>query len=235
MNWQDYWAAGRALSVQFANARPFPYIVIDGFMPEDVAQKALKACPTPDSSVWKGNDNPQTVNKSTIKYGDGVKDFCLSEQALDILQLLNGGPFMRFVCELSQVELVPDPYFVEGAYHLVGNGGKLGIHADFSHHPLTGLERRLNLLWYLNPDWKEEYGGSLGLYEPDLKTGKSIAPLFNRAVIFATSDISYHGHPEPMKLPEGVYRRSIAMYYYSLPRPEREKKTIQFPCPISAV
>lgn len=57
----------------------------------------------------------------------------------------------------------------------------------------------------------------------------TVEPVFNRAVIFATSDTSFHGHPEPMKLPEGVYRRSIAMYYYAIPRLERSRKTIHFP------
>lgn len=233
LSWPGYWKAAQALAPAFAQARPFPHVVIEGFMPEQVAQAALEACPSPDSDVWKRSDNSFTENKSTITYGEGVKDFYLSEEAMDVLNMLNSGPFMRFVSLLSGVELVPDPYFVEGAYHCVGNNGRLGIHADFSHHPLTKLERRLNLLWYLNPEWKDEYGGALGLYEPDLKTGKLIRPVFNRAVIFATSDISFHGHPEPMTLPEGVYRRSIAMYYYSLPRPERENKQIQFPCPIT--
>jgi hypothetical protein len=33
--------------------------------------------------------------------------------------------------------------------------------------------------------------------------------------IFTTTNSSFHGHPEPLLCPEGVSRKSIALYYYS--------------------
>lgn len=229
--WPQMWQYAAQERPRFLAAAPFPHIVLDDFMPIEIAESALAECPAPDAECWKRTDNKHTEAKSTIHYGGGkgLKDFNLSSQANSILQMLNAGPFMRFVSELSGVSLVPDPYYIEGAYHLIGNGGKLGVHADFSHHPVTKLERRLNLLWYLNKDWKAEYGGELGLYDTSLKRLVVVEPLFNRAVIFATSDTSYHGHPEPMKLPDGVYRRSIAMYYYAIPSLARARKGIHFP------
>lgn len=75
---------------------------------------------------------------------------------------------------------------------------------------------------YLNPDWQDDWGGFLDIAEPDLKNSKSIKPIFNRAVVFSTTDFSFHGHPDPLRCPEDVRRRSIALYYYTSERPEYE-------------
>jgi hypothetical protein len=48
------------------------------------------------------------------------------------------------------------------------------------------------------------------------------APTFNRCVIFETNEISFHGHPKPLKTPEGVTRKSIVAYYYTKTRPADE-------------
>ena len=44
---------------------------------------------------------------------------------------------------------------------------------------------------------------------------KSIAPIFNRCVIFNTGADSYHGNPEPLNTPDNITRKSIALYYYT--------------------
>ncbi|HEX5694602.1 MAG TPA: 2OG-Fe(II) oxygenase, partial [Arenimonas sp.] len=49
-------------------------------------------------------------------------------------------------------------------------------------------------------------------------------PIFNRAVIFNTRSDTFHGHPAPLLVPDGVWRRSIAMYYYTSMRPEQERR-----------
>ena len=78
------------------------------------------------------------------------------------------------------------------------------------------LKRRINVLIYLNKGWKPEYNGELELWSGDMQERVvSIAPTFNRCVIFNTSTNSYHGHPVPLATPEGVTRKSIALYYYT--------------------
>jgi hypothetical protein len=103
-----------------------------------------------------------------------------------------------------------------GGFHEISTGGLLGVHADFRLHRRLNLSRRLNMLIYLNRDWRIEWGGQLGLWD---RTGKreiqKIDPLFNRCVVFNTDAHSYHGHPEPLKCPSDVTRKSIALYYYT--------------------
>lgn len=98
------------------------------------------------------------------------------------------------------------------------------MHVDFSHHPSNGLYRRLNLLIYLNKEWKEEYGGHFELWTPDIKRCvRRILPIFNRCVVFATSSRSYHGHPEPLSCPPEEARKSLALYYFTRSGPDGDE------------
>src|SRR5206468_2179145 len=93
--------------------------------------------------------------------------------------------------------LMPDPYFEGGGLHETKRGGHLGIHADFNIHSQLKVERRLNLLIYLNENWDKTFGGELELWNKDMKEcAVRVAPIFGRAVIFNTDLDSFHGHPE---------------------------------------
>jgi hypothetical protein len=97
------------------------------------------------------------------------------------------------------------------------------VHADFNKHSTYDLDRRLNLLLYLNKDWPEEYGGHLELWDRQMqKCEAKVLPIFNRVLIFGTTDFTYHGHPDPLRCPEGVTRKSLALYYFSNGRPAEE-------------
>ena len=113
--------------------------------------------------------------------------------------------------------MIPDPYFSGGAgLHEIANGGHMNIHVDFNHHAPMDLEHRLNVLIYLNRDWKEEYGGCFELWDSAMSQCKlRVVPLFNRCVIFNSSATSFQGNPEPIKHPMGASRRSLALYYYT--------------------
>ncbi len=115
--------------------------------------------------------------------------------------------------------LVSDPDLHGGGMHCSKKGGKLDIHLDYSIHPKMKMERRINLILYLSKDWKEEYGGALELWDKDVQNRvQKIMPVFNRAAIFNTSDISYHGHPDPITCPDNIARKSLALYYLTPPQ-----------------
>ena len=142
-----------------------------------------------------------------------------------LLYQLNSSVFVNFLEELTGVGgLIPDPHFEGGGLHQIERGGFLKIHADFNRHPKLNLDRRLNLLLYLNEDWKDDYGGHLELWDREVaRCVKRIAPVFNRCVVFTTTDFSFHGHPEPLACPPAVTRKSLALYYYSNGRPARSR------------
>ncbi|MCB9285156.1 MAG: 2OG-Fe(II) oxygenase [Lewinellaceae bacterium] len=138
------------------------------------------------------------------------------------MHLLNSQPFLEFLQNLTGIKetLIPDPYFEGGGYHQIKPGGFLKVHVDFHKHKMMDLDRRVNVLVYLNEDWKEEYGGHFELWERDMSQCVTrIAPLFNRMAIFSTTDYSWHGHPDPLACPPDRSRRSLALYYYTNGRP----------------
>jgi hypothetical protein len=131
------------------------------------------------------------------------------------------GWFLEFLEQLTGIDgLIPDPHLTGGGLHMTPRGGRLGIHADFNVHQKLvhqklGLDRRLNLLLYLNNNWQAEWGGEFELWDKEVKAKvRGYLPLENRVVVFSTTDQTFHGHPEPPKCPKGAYRRSIALYYY---------------------
>ncbi len=112
--------------------------------------------------------------------------------------------------------LIPDPYFVGGGIHRTLNGGHLDIHADFNLHAGMSVERRLNVIIYLNREWREEWGGSFEVWDKAMtKKEASFVPFYNRMVCFSTASDTFHGNPEPVNNPNGQPRLSIALFYYT--------------------
>ena len=100
----------------------------------------------------------------------------------------------------------------------------MGVHVDFNKHGRYQLDRRLNLLLYLNKDWQEDYGGHFELWDRDMKNCvQKVLPVFNRVAIFSTTEHSWHGHPDPLNCPEDRSRKSLALYYYTNGRPSDEE------------
>ncbi len=230
-NYYDLFKVAEKKASEYKINKPFPHIQFDNFLKPSAYKKISKAFPKKDSVVWKTPSNIHTVGKSVTINGElGIKEYLYSEDARRFFYELNSGLFLTFLEKLTGIKgLIPDPYFSEGGFHRTASGGYLDIHADFSHSDKLGLERRLNLIFYLNDDWRKSYGGSLGLYDKKLNKIKEIIPKGNRVIIFTTSDHSFHGHPEPLTCPKNIFRKSIALYYYTVPTINRNKSRILFP------
>ncbi len=203
---------------KYQSAHPFPFIYFDDFLPESVAEAALNEYPQPKQLSWESFNNP---NEKKLAF-DAVEK--LPQADRDVLYFLNSRPFLQFLEILTGIKgLVPDPYFEGGGLHQIVPGGKLAVHADFNKHPRLDLDRRLNVLIYLNKDWKEEYGGHFELWDRDMKGAEAkILPVFNRCAIFSTTSWSFHGHPTPLTCPPDRTRKSMATYYYTNGRPASE-------------
>lgn len=207
---------------EFARARPFPFVVIPDFFPDDVARAIGASFPAIEQPVWDLN-GPGDVRHSGDKNIEKVS--CSFEEFYppiirSAIHGLNSGIFIRFLEDLTGFKnLSPDPYFFGGGLHSTGRGGRLMIHADASRHPNPKLEQVINMIYYVTPEWREEWGGHLELWDSDCKACvQRIAPSFNSAVIFYTGTNCYHGHPQPLATPPGVRRNSIALYYYTTDR-----------------
>jgi Rps23 Pro-64 3,4-dihydroxylase Tpa1-like proline 4-hydroxylase len=203
-------ALGQSLAEQYRNADPFPHIVIDDFLEADLLRGVLGDFPSSEGKQFF--DRAQERLKFQYQPGE-----VSSALVRNLFAELNGRAFIGFLQKLTGIDgLIPDPYFEGGGLHETKRGGHLGVHADFNIHDRLKLERRLNLLIYLNEDWDESYGGQLELWNKDMsECAARIKPIFGRAVIFSTALDSFHGHPEPLNCPPERSRRSIATYYYA--------------------
>lgn len=201
---------GRSLAEKYAGARPFPSIVLDDFIDADVLRQVDRDFPDSDGKDFFNREQER------LKFQFQPQE-CRSPLIRNLLAELNSRAFITFLQEMTGIDgLIPDPHYAGGGLHEIKRGGHLGVHADFNIHDDMKVERRLNLLVYLNDDWPDEYGGKLELWDRGMKGCEvSVAPLLGRAVVFSTNLDSYHGHPDALQCPPDRSRRSIATYYYT--------------------
>lgn len=200
-----------ALETTECYVNPFRHWVIDDFLPKSLAKALLDAFPTSEDPIWE-NYNYKMQKKSAAN-----KFALFPEPIRSFISYLSNDTFISSIETLTSIyPLLSDPSLDGGGLHQIYNGGSLAVHADFTRHKKYDITRRLNLIYYLNPEWRASYGGNLCLYD---STGchikKEIRPYFNRLVVFETSNTSYHGHPERLSVPQSLSRKSIALYYYT--------------------
>jgi hypothetical protein len=202
----------------YAAARPFPHVVLDDFFDPLLLDMVLEEFPPPGAIRWQRFDNDREIKLAA------ATESSFGPVTRLLLYHLNSMTFLQFLSRVTGISgLIPDPSFEGGGLHQIERGGKLGIHADFNKHREYQLDRRLNLLLYLNKGWREEYGGHLELWNRDMtRCEAKVAPIFNRVMVFGTTDYTYHGHPDALQCPPGTTRKSLALYYFSNGRPADE-------------
>jgi hypothetical protein len=217
--------SGRAdeLRETFLDARPFRHVVIDDFFENDYAERLLDEFPSFDRRLAmseNGNIGGKAVN---------TKIAAISPAYEDLYGFISSQPFLEFVSRLSGLpDLILDPAMYGGGTHENLQGQELDPHVDFNLDQAEQLHRRLNLIVYLNKDWRPEWGGGLEIHSnprrPEENQIRTYNPIFNRAVLFETNEYSWHGFPK-IALPEDkrhLSRKSISIYLYTKERPAEE-------------
>jgi Rps23 Pro-64 3,4-dihydroxylase Tpa1-like proline 4-hydroxylase len=215
----------KSLQTEFENGDPFPHVIIDDFLDIKLARQIDEEFPPLSSDLWY-------KYKNAIEYKKTYNHWeAFPEATYKFFAYLSSDMFIAKLNQLMPgVKLYPDMGLNGGGWHAHGAGGKLNTHLDYSIHPKLGLERRLNIILYINENYDTNWGGSLGLWSHDADENqpkdlvKLVQPKFNRAVIFDTTCNSWHGLPEPINCPVNEARRSLALYYLSEPRKNISKR-----------
>ena len=206
----------------YKNGSPFDHVILDNFWNKKFVKKLEK-------EVTNFNKDK---NYKLITYNNAIeKKITCNEydkfppNVYRAFCYLNSDSFLKFIQKITGIKnLIKDVGLHGGCLHIHQNRGKLNIHKDYSIHPKLKKERRLNLIVYMTKNWKEKWGGNLELWSHDKKKNKplnlvkEIKNKFNRAILFDTSQNSWHGLPTAIKLPKGVRRQSMAIYYLCEPR-----------------
>jgi Rps23 Pro-64 3,4-dihydroxylase Tpa1-like proline 4-hydroxylase len=209
INFPQLEANKAALHDQFNGNKPFRWLVMENFLTSEAAQAIYDEYPKVDQT-WIDTNGLHQKNKWTKAAEPGSLAAAFYEE-------VNSPAFRSLLEEITEIQdVLPDSDLFGAGYHQILDGGFLDVHVDFNKHEGTGLDRRMNLIVYLNPEWNDNFGGELELWDMDEKKElASIAPTFNRCVLFETNEISYHGHPKPLKTGGKTSRKSLSVYYYT--------------------
>lgn len=200
---------------EFLSAEPFNHVVIDDFWLPEIAERLYEEFPAYDSPVWNAHYNNAIENKKACNHWDKFPKTTYS--AFNFLSSDWLQDKIRFVA--CRPDLTMDFGLHGGGWHCHGEGGNLNMHLDYNIHPKLGMQRKLNIIIYLVKDWDTSYGGGLELWTHDSTTNRpkerarTVDLKFNRAVLFDTTQNSWHGLPYPLKCPPGQTRKSMAAYY----------------------
>jgi Rps23 Pro-64 3,4-dihydroxylase Tpa1-like proline 4-hydroxylase len=204
---------GEQSNALYTANKPWPHLVIDDFFdPEWLERVRLES-----SAIDRSQRYAKFLDRKTDHNKFAFKPDVVGPETTRLVNFLNSGAFLTFLERLTGIcGLLADPSYFGGGLHKILAGGFLEIHADFNYLKRYELERRLNLLLYLNKDWQPSYQGDLEMWDRlSMTRVNAVAPLFNRCVIFSTTAESLHGHPVPLATPPGMERMSIALYYYT--------------------
>lgn len=199
---------------EFFYSKPFNHVIIDNFFLPEIADKLAEEFPDYNSTYLNFLNNPLEHKKSNNHWDKFPP--CTYRAFMSFGQ----ESFLKHLRELSDCqELVLDYGLNGGGWHMHSRGGVNNVHLDYNLHPKMGMQRKLNIIVYLSKDWKKEWNGGLELWSHDPETNqpkeceKVVDIVFNRAIIFDTTQNSWHGLPKFIDCPEGVIRKSIAAYY----------------------
>jgi len=197
----------------YAGNKPWPHVVIDDFFDPEYLERVRQEA----AAIDRAKRYAKFLDRKTDHNKFAFLPDVVGPETARLVNFLNSGAFLKYLEELTGVSgLLADPSYFGGGLHKILAGGFLEIHADFNHLKRYDLERRLNLLLYLNKDWQNSYQGDLEMWDrPSMTRVTAVAPVFNRCVIFSTTAESLHGHPVPLATPPGMERMSIALYYYT--------------------
>tara|TARA_Y100000590_G_scaffold372092_1_gene434929 strand:- start:300 stop:1151 length:852 start_codon:yes stop_codon:yes gene_type:complete len=216
----EFYNLAKELNHSYKNEIPFPHCVIDNLINPELLKEISNEFQINKKNLQRFN-NPNEKKLASADWDN------FGKKTIKLIEHLNGPNFIKFLELLTGIDgLVSDNYLEGGGLHQIDRGGYLKIHADFNKHSITNLDRRLNVLLFLNEKWLSEWGGDFEIWSKDAKRcEKKISPIFNRMVIFSTTDYSYHGHPDPLNCPNEISRKSIALYYYTSGRPSYELRS----------
>jgi hypothetical protein len=211
-------------ATRFRSADPFPHLAIDQFFAPTFCERLITEFPPFDRGNYL-NESGLPGGKSTV---EDIRSLGGAYALAD--DLFQSADFSSLMSELTGIpDLLYDQMYVGGGTHENRPGQELDPHVDFNYHPHQGWHRRLNLIVYLNPEWNEDWGGSIEFHEDPWRPAEQnrirrVVPLANRAILFETSERSWHGF-EVICQPRDhrpISRKSLAIYMYTKDRPPAE-------------
>lgn len=179
---------------------------IDNLLPENIARDIYNAFPSPEEmAIHKSLRENKRIAAQMDLYNPLLEEIVYAFQDPRIVKLVEEITGLK--------EMVPDELLYAGGISLMSKGNFLNPHLDNSHDNDRESYRVLNLLYYVTPDWQEENGGNLELWDNGVKNSqRTIHSRFNRLVLMVTNKSSYHS---VSKVLSDGKRCCVSNYYFS--------------------
>lgn len=186
--------------------------MVDDLLPAEAARSMYQAFPPADTLVLK-----RTLGQ--LKYV-GYQMNAYHPLLEEIIYAFQDARVVRAISAITGIgQLLPDEHLYAGGISLMTEGHFLNPHLDNSHDLARNNYRVLNLLYYVTPDWRDEYGGHLELWDQGPgKQARTMHSRFNRLVVMQTDERSWHS---VTKVVHAGRRCCVSNYYFS-PRPAGE-------------
>ena len=202
------WLNNKDLKVE---TNPFDHIILNDFIEKNYYSKLLEILPKKPTDEWWKYENP-------IEFKYALDNFEVMDPAVKNIFYALSHPTiidkLKIIFNIPNLEY--DPHCHGGGLHIHSRYGRLNMHLDYEKHPITNKQRRLNIILYLNDDWQQEWKGDTQLWNKDMtECVVQSYPKTNTALVFVTTEQSWHGVPEIIQCPENMFRRTLAFYYVS--------------------
>jgi hypothetical protein len=211
----------------YQTREPYPYCIQDGILDKEYAKALQNEILQLPKEVWDRYNNP-FEQKWTLR-----DKFNFPPLLRQLFEELQSQSFIKQLELISGWNLQLDTNRNFWGVHVYEPGDYLDIHIDAGRHPTLGLKKQVTLGIYLSANWLDEYGCKLEIWKgtsaasekPEIsECVESIAPLFNRLVLFNCNDVSWHGNPEPACGPAEAKRIFITISYLSDNTIDQNKK-----------
>jgi hypothetical protein len=199
----------KQLNSQF-NSGKHKNLIFDNFLPESIVASLSHETDRVSEENWKLFQRNQTSFQECV-------NLSILPEFVKLLGELHSKLFLEWLGNITGIDrLLPDPYMIGGGYLRSGQGDCLLPHVDFNWNDHIRMYRCLTLLIYITPNWKSEWGGNLKFFDDDNnKVIQEVDYTYNRAVLWKDQYPNYHGYPEKINCPKGVYRKSLILFYYT--------------------
>lgn len=218
---------GRGARARWRSAKPFRHLVVDGVLPSRLLRDLGRSLPPADAPGF-------------VLAGDGVairRDVAgLGPAWAEADALLSSEGFRASLGEATGIRGLARTLNSDcGGLFRYGDGIEMDVHVDSSdvdrHCAMRGHWRRLIVITYLTPGWREEWGGSFDLYPSPFRHPRARIPtLFGRTVVFDSTDSSWHG-VSPIRLPPskaGLFRWALIAQFNSAHPSYRRRESPHF-------
>jgi Rps23 Pro-64 3,4-dihydroxylase Tpa1-like proline 4-hydroxylase len=206
-------ASVESIKTQWANpiGTKTRHFVIDDLLDLNICQSIYNAFPK-DGNGFFNRKSFREKKKTSADLGAYEKilaDITYAFQDKRVVDLV--GTIVGF----EQIE--PDPKLYAGGLSMMFLGDFLNPHIDNSHDGDRKKYRRLNLLYYVSPDWKIENGGNFELWDEEKVNHKTLTALTNRLIVMETNKTSWHSVSQ-VKVDRP--RCCVSNYYFSVISPD---------------